>query len=449
MRKKGFVTAIVGLVLLGAATTLLPVPVAAQVKVQAGNVIYRVPDGWKQVEQKGITILAPSDITEYEKCAIFLLPGQENKGALRPAFEKLLESIAGNGEKVLKKTEITTAPVGGAGVEYLQCATVIEDAAGKKTIRVYYAAHPGKSRLEIAVLIVTRQDMLQRYSSGIETFLKNWTFANAGNGKATSGEVSKLSGSSSAVAPKSDSSNATMPAPRSGELSGLYFGQRLQNRLNPFSNTFQYTMEKRWYLFLPGGRVHYGAPQGRITNFDWEGALRTEPKNCGYYRISGDTLRIEWQGGEKPQELAFKKFANGNLSVGGIIVEPLVSPDGLRFAGTFGFQNFVNTSSVAAGQKGGVSSERKITFDRSGNFIEEGFVGFTQTSQGATGKTDSGATGSSQNGGRGSYRVRNGVLELTYSDGHKRQVPFSLPASQAKSDNPEWVMLNGILFLRR
>jgi hypothetical protein len=444
MRKKVFITAIVGLIPFG---TLIPTPAGAQVKVQTGNVIYRVPNGWKQVEQKGITILAPGDITEDEKCAVFLLAGQEHKGALKPAFEKLLEGIAGSGEKVLKKTEITPAPVGGAGIECLQCATVIEDASGKKTVRIYYAAHPGKSRLEIAVLIVTSQDVLQRYSSGIETFLKSWTFANAGGGKTASGEVSKSPASSSS--PKSGNGKTTIPVPHSGELNGLYFGQRLQNRLNPFSNTFEYAMEKRWYLFLPDGRVHYGVPQGSSTNFDWEGALRTEPKNCGYYRVSGETLRIEWQGGAKPQELAFKKFGNGNLSVGGLIMEPLISPDGLRFAGTFGFQNFVNTSSAAASQAGGVSSERKITFDRNGNFIEEGFVGFTQTSQGSNGQTGSGVTGGSQSGGRGTYRVRNSILELTYSDGRKRQVSFSLPASQAKTDSPEWVMLNGILFLRR
>lgn len=227
---------------------------------------------------------------------------------------------------------------------------------------------------------------------------------------------------------------STEVSTRSEELRGLYYGTQLRNRLNFATNTYQYVKESRWYLFLPGNRVYSGYPFGSITRFDWEAVLRKEPTHCGTYHISSDRIRIDWQGGEQSRELSFRRFPNGNLSIGGINMEQLVSPDGLRLAATYGIQNY-----TSVGANGGVGSSTEITLTSDGRFTERGSVGYTGDTTVVREEKES----------KGSYQIRNGILELSYSDSRRKQITLALPATQARDQRPEYLMLNGVLYLRR
>lgn len=238
----------------------------------------------------------------------------------------------------------------------------------------------------------------------------------------------------------------TVPSQK-GELAGLFFGQESRNQLNFATNSYSYVLIKRWYYFLPGGRVYSGLPKPSLSAFNWQEALRTEPTHCGLYHLEGGKIRIAWQGGEKPLVQDFSR-GDSTIRIGRLTLEQMISPVGRRLSTTYGASSFANTSNVF-GSSGGVGSERKITFTEDGRFTEEGFVGFVQQSANDGADSSAGATGSQSSGGNGRYRITAEGMDLTYTDGRKARIPLLIPASANKNSQPEYILVNGAVYLRR
>jgi hypothetical protein len=401
---------------------------------QKGNVLYRVPDGWKETTRDSSTLLIPADVSKDRNCLILLPPGQEFHGDLKRAFEKLLDNAAVNGEKVLQTGYVQAVTLASApNVPAYQKTFLVEGKDGNRTVRTFVAAHPGKKRVEFAVLIANTDDALKHYQDDIKTFLATWTFANIG-GKSEADDPP--GGTASVPEPQKTKPQASEPKARQGELTGLWFGQRVENQYNGFSGTLQLELIRTWYYFLPGGRVYRGLPSEGTAAFDWQQHLSKDPGRCGTYRLEDGKIAIAWQGNPKPSRMVFSRKGN-SLKIGSTSLEQMVTPVGARFAGTYGLTTYT------AVRGGGVSGDRKIVLRGNGQFEETGFVGFTVSSQG----TDT--SGRSRNGGSGTYRITENGLELTYSDGTKRRSLFQVPASQVKKATPGFLMLNGIVWLKR
>jgi len=429
-----------------------------------------MPEGWKRIEQGQLVVLAPPDITDREKFIIVILPGQELKGDFRKTFEETTRRGVGENEQIVQESEIQSQR-GANGLDILTRLMVIENRDGSnRTTRLYLAAHPG-DRFEMLAIVVNDPSLFERYKAGMVEFLNSWTFANLREKAAVkpkAGAASKPAKKPAAPKAKPAASgqagaSSTSRRATSTELEGLYYGEELRNQLNFLSNTYQYIRVKRYYLFLPGGRVYYGIPkEGGITRVSFERLLQSDPDNCGYYRIAGGKISFDWQGKSKDQTFDFARRPNG-LRIGRFNLSRMSVPDGYRLDGSYSFQTFANVSATF-GSQGGVSGQTTITFDRNGRFTEEGFVGATVVYDGpaqGSGPREPGtiapppaagavgATTSGKSGGSGVYRIRNNLLELIYADGRRRRVTFLLFPGDANKPQPSIIMIDGITYLRR
>src|SRR5262249_6702798 len=146
------------------------------------------------------------------------------------------------------------------------------------------------------------------------------------------------------------------PAPGSGGLDGLYVGTQSRQQFNMLTHLYDYIVTQVYYIFSPDGRVYSGLPKGGgLDRFDFTRAQREDPKNCGSYRLLGDKIQFTWNGVAEAQPRTFQRNQD-SLRIGGLWVHRAARVDNLRFDGTYGRQNFINTS-AGAGVQGGASSE--------------------------------------------------------------------------------------------
>src|SRR5262249_41694151 len=63
-----------------------------------------------------------------------------------------------------------------------------------------------------------------------------------------------------------------------------------------------------FYFFDLGGHVFSQFPRnGTLDQFDFAAAAAEDPRNTGYYRVSGSTIEVVWAGARKPETSDFRK----------------------------------------------------------------------------------------------------------------------------------------------
>lgn len=380
------------------------------------NITYEVPQGWRRVEQGETQLLIPSDLPRGESCVLIVLPGEELRGDFRAAFDAARGELE-SGERVLETTEVK-AEKSAAGYETLYSVAVTNDPQGKRTYRLYLAAHPG-SRFEMIVYAAVGEEMFKRYQPAVLDFIKSIGFANLNPALASPASPAK-----------------PLPAPARGgrELTGLYVGTESRQQFNVATKFYDYIVRQVYYLFLPGGRVYRGLPQGGgLDEFDCESAAREAAQGCGTYQVSGDTIQFNWAAGGQSNPVAFSRSAD-RLRIGATTYFRVEPADGRRLAGVYARKSFTNLSGGAGVASGGVAGETAIAFDGGGQFESAGFVGFAAGGAGAA---------SSSQRDAGAYRIDGTTLELTHADGRRtRHTAFLMP----KEDNV--LVIDGATYLK-
>src|SRR5579883_2486502 len=158
-------------------TPLVSVSVCAQDSnaERFGNVIFRVPEGWRRVEQKGALLLVPPDLRAGESSVLIVLPGQDLRGDFRAAFDSVRSTLE-RGERVLSENPANFER-NANGFDTLSALALTEDSAGKRTFRFYLAAHAG-NRIEMFVFAATSDELLRRYVPAFKEFVSSVSFAN-------------------------------------------------------------------------------------------------------------------------------------------------------------------------------------------------------------------------------------------------------------------------------
>lgn len=407
----------------GAIAIISNLTVIVMAQSRAGNVIYRPPQGWHQLEQNGSIVFVPNDRPLNQAGAFLaILPGQELQGDFRATFDNAVKaSLAG--ARVTKGGDVT-ATNAEEGYPVLFTILVSEDSAGKSAFRFYLACNPG-NRFEMVAFIATNADDFQRYRDTLDTFIRNMDFANRHEPKKGVPNVPS-------AAPRPASGNA---------LTGLYVATESRQQFNPVTKYYDYIVRRVYYLFAPDGRVYYGLPKdGNFNNFDFARAAREDAANVGSYQINGNQLQFSFQGRNNPP-VAFTRTQNG-FRLGNTVYYRVSGFDGLRLNGTYSIRSFTNTS-AGNNTTGGVAGERVIAFSGDGRFSEQGFVGFSGSGASA------GAAGSSRNSGSGSYQIRENTLELNYADGRRERYSFFVYPENVNENPPGLIIINGGAFLLR
>ena len=140
-----------------------------------GNVLLRVPDGWKvDVKEEGL-FLRPTDLRKDESYVVIIPPGTKADVNLAAGFEKTWKQVAGT-RKIAKKAperEIKTE----GGVDGLMSVGLMDDADDTRMIAMVALFKPS-DRFQ-AVLALTAEDhVFQRYSEAFGLLLKQLRFRN-------------------------------------------------------------------------------------------------------------------------------------------------------------------------------------------------------------------------------------------------------------------------------
>lgn len=409
--------ALLAVVLVSAATAGVA---CAQRRRGAGggpNLVYEVPQGWRRVEQGETQLLIPADLGQGESCVLIVLPGEELRGGFRAAFDAARGELE-KGERVLETTEVK-AERNPNGYETLLSLAVTDDREGKRTYRLYLAAQPG-SRFEMIVYAAVGEVTFKRYQPAVLEFVKSIQFAN----------LSPALAASSAPSQSSPAKSSPFGARGGRELEGLYVGTESRQQFNVATKFYDHVVRQVYYLFLPGGRVYRGLPQGGgLDGFDCARAAQ----GCGTYQVNGDTISFSWaEGASNP--VAFARSAD-RLRIGATNYFRVEPADARSLAGVFARRSFTNLSGGAGVASGGVSGETVIAFDGGGRFESAGFAGFAAGGAGAA---------SSSRQDAGSYRIEGTTLELTHADGRRtRHTAFLMP----KEENV--LVIDGVSYLKR
>jgi len=394
---------------------------------QIGNFIFKMPVGWKRIDQNGGVVLAPKDQSDAPPYVIALFDGGELNTDFRSWFDLFLKT-ASKHVKVLKRDEISSTKDDEYGFDVLYTTEAVKDRDGAVSVRFYLAANPG-SRVDAIACIAIDADSYKKYQPVQDRFIKGLEFANV---------------KTTARAPKSNGRTPNADGDSGGSLSSgisdLYVANILESRMNPFNSTFQNLSYNLFWVLTPNGRVYFAAPQGDPRRFDFNSICQTTPNNCSTYQSTGGLIKFTFRG----KEVSFRKGQDvvqiGRVVSGqnsGTTVFRKIDAGNIRLEGRFGRSNFVNTS--GGGSSGSVSSDTVYEFSGDGRFAVVGFVGFASTSGGT------GAAGSRGRQGQGTYRVSNNILELNFSDGRREQVFFF----RAPGEEEKVISINGVNYLRR
>jgi hypothetical protein len=140
-----------------------------------GNILLRIPEGWKAESRDEGLFLRPSDLRKDESYVVIVPPGTKADVNLAAGFEKTWKQVAGS-RKIAKKApekEIKTE----GGVDGLISVALMDDAEDSRLIASVALFKPG-DRFQ-AVLALTAEDhVFQRYSEPFGALIRGLRFRN-------------------------------------------------------------------------------------------------------------------------------------------------------------------------------------------------------------------------------------------------------------------------------
>lgn len=140
-----------------------------------GNVLLRVPQGWKAEPQREGLFLRPSDLKDGEAYVVIIPPGTKADVNLPAGFERTWTQAAGT-RKIAKKAPERELKTEG-GTDGLMSVGLLDGANGERVIAAVALFKPG-DRFQ-AVLALTAEDPLfQRYSEPLRQLMKDLRFRN-------------------------------------------------------------------------------------------------------------------------------------------------------------------------------------------------------------------------------------------------------------------------------
>ena len=169
-----------------------------------------------------------------------------------------------------------------------------------------------------------------------------------------------------------------------------------------------------YITFLPNGNVYWRLPPEGLLYFEPAVARRAFPDDWGTYEIRGGEIHILRGPAKRPYVITRSgERLNNPPSLGKGTFRRVPASDGLRLHGNYRRSE----------------TEPSISFTSDGRFRDGGVFGNFGTGQ----RPDGSIYEPDRRGGSGTYMIEQNTLELSYSDGRVRRVPFiAFPENLAK-----------------
>jgi hypothetical protein len=143
-----------------------------------GDIDFRVPSGWRKVENGGFAILAaPSDAHGRPQAAIFVTGGSDYRGDFGDWFAATVRQ-GESGETSISRGAVLRIQARG-DYDALTIDSVTRDVQGTTTHRKYVAANPG-GRAELFVFITYSDRAAQQYLPELREFLESVRYVQLG-----------------------------------------------------------------------------------------------------------------------------------------------------------------------------------------------------------------------------------------------------------------------------
>src|SRR5262245_57897300 len=140
-----------------------------------GNVLLRVPEGWKVESKDEGLFLRPADLRKDESYIVIIPPGTKADINLAAGFENTWKQVAG-ARKIAKKApekEIKTE----GGVDGLMSVGLMDDADNNRLI-VTVALFKPADRFQAVLALTPEDDVFQRYREPFGTLIRSLRFRN-------------------------------------------------------------------------------------------------------------------------------------------------------------------------------------------------------------------------------------------------------------------------------
>lgn len=361
---------------------------------QAGNFLYKMPNGWIPEEKGDTTILhAPSPPPG---TATFIAMAADNmEGDLQNSFNVLWTGFK-NSYRILQGGQIS--PLHRNGYDAYYTSAVASDQNGVRWT-VYVLGAQYKQRLQTVMFMSTVPpgSMLSAYQQVLTRFVENLRF-----GDALPGSQVPPAG----AAPVEEPPHKLAP----GALEGIYVGFGL--------GAGGHMGIKRLH-FNPDGWVVKDVPQEGMIGFDFT-AYRNSPDTnrswVGRYRVEGSHINILWQDYADDRQVIARN--EDSFKPGLDIYVPMCRCTGKKFSGKYNY--------------GLASSGQYIQFSADGTFLDHQVLDQMLVPS---------AYYDHPRIQRGTYSIQSQTMVFTFADGRRGMRTFYAPKAQEKGQTFDWIGL--------
>ena len=412
-----------------------------QPDTQAGDFLFKMPAGWRQVQNgNATTLVGPATRPGTQTSIMLMTAGLDTN--LRTSFDKAWQVLV-RPYQIQQAGQLVSQRLPGGNEAMARSATAT-DQTGKQWAAMFVVAANG-NRSELMLFVTDDLDP-QAYTASrnaLTAFLAGVRFTGAEPGP----------GLTSAPLPNNSAPVGMAAAP--GRIAGLYRAMARNgvdtaaglDIFDPAKNTPDYT----FLTFFPDGRVKKGLIQMGFDNYVVDSYFRHDVANggaiaakWGQYQIAGGQGRIVFANGALAGQQLISGLrgemwgfvqVSGGLQVQGDTYYLLDSGNGLRLEGIY--------------KPSGDTTQPGIKFTRDGQFIDEGILDSkTSTAVGLVGGGVGIAYGfDSPRAGRGSYRINNYGLQLNYTNGKAPSSLFFLEPGSSR-DNVQVLYINNFRYQR-
>ncbi|MBI3854446.1 MAG: hypothetical protein HY293_02015 [Planctomycetes bacterium] len=157
------------------ASLVLLLALQAEETVTYGNVVVRLPEGWKVVGKEEGLFLRPGDLKKEESYVVILPPASKADVNLAAGFEKTWKQVLGT-RKLAKKAPEKEVKTDG-GVDGLLSVGLMDDADDNRLIATVAVFKAG-DRFQPVLALTAEDHVFQRYSEAYGALLKGLRFRN-------------------------------------------------------------------------------------------------------------------------------------------------------------------------------------------------------------------------------------------------------------------------------
>ncbi len=355
---------------------------------QHGNVIYAVPDNWKVGRLEGgiqtLTNDSPDEVCKY--CYIHIAVGEEKSGRLDrwvadqvPRFvdeEDRKDITVVQAPAVVELGDITATMT---GVKVDSNVLIVMGFELSDRFEVVAFQGPAFDEEDLATSMSTFQDHISPMFSDLKFV--------------------------------SEGAKPLLPAPKPGDLSGLYWGFYTYSTFG-LDMMVKMDIGHRRLVFWDDGYFYDGTPPNGLRPLDADALIATGDGSFGTYRHSGNRLYLTFATGEKERLTADGDgWKDNDTTVNAVSTVP----DGTALDGNVS-RFFYSGFSPGAGLTGGMSASSDTTFLPDGTYTGSSFGGAFGSFD--VGGDRTGGFSSSNDSTTGSrYEVRDGLLIQYPTDG--------------------------------